>query len=234
MDLIEVYTDTIAFAETLPRITETTLHTFEEIQTFKSENKNNISVENIDGISALSKYAGTGKFAILNMASPKTPGGGVKKGSKAQEEGLFRCSDLGLAITTEHYPLQDNQMLYTKNATFFKGFNYEYMQPVVSDVITIAAFKIIDGVFPDNYEEVTKNKIRLMLTLPHLNGVDNLIIGAWGCGVYKNDPYTIASYFKEILNGEGYAGLYNKVLFAVINDHNSVANNYSIFTKVFN
>jgi uncharacterized protein (TIGR02452 family) len=75
-------------------------------------------------------------------------------------------------------------------------------------------------------------KIKLMLSLAYLNNCDNIILGAWGCGVFKNDPQTIANFFHEILVLEEYKYMFNKVIFAVINDNNSVGNNYEIFKNI--
>jgi uncharacterized protein (TIGR02452 family) len=73
-----------------------------------------------------------------------------------------------------------------------------------------------------------------MLSLAAKHGVRNIILGAWGCGVFKNDPETISLYFHEVLVQECYSGLFNQVVFAIINDHNSVGNNFGIFNNQFN
>ncbi len=77
------------------------------------------------------------------------------------------------------------------------------------------------------------DKIRLMLSVPAKYGVKNIILGAWGCWVFKNDPNRMSEFFKNILVEEGYSGLYDQVVFAIINDHNSVGSNYEIFKKRF-
>ena len=61
------------------------------------------------------------------------------------------------------------------------------------------------------------------------NNIDNIILGAWGCGVFGNEPDKMAKMFKDVLE-EGYK--FNNVIFAIINDHNSVGNNYNEFKKV--
>jgi uncharacterized protein (TIGR02452 family) len=202
--------------------------------------KPNISVINSDSVSALVEYSKTGKTCVLNMASYKRPGGGVYNGARAQEECLFRCSNLIHVVPNSFYPLQENEALYTKDAIFFKDKYYGYMDPVVCDVVTIAAINLNENAKYDpvqnikDYRNVTKDKIRLMISLAAKNGVQNLILGAWGCGVFKNDPNLMSQYFSEVLIGEGYSVDFKNVVFAVINDHNSVGNNYDIFYKNLN
>jgi len=106
------------------------------------------------------------------------------------------------------------------------------------DVITIAAINLNSEhhLFKDqttkDYEKTTLNKIRLMLTIPTKHGVKNLVLGAWGCGVFKNDPKKMAGYFRKILIDEGYSGFYERIVFAIINDRNSVGSNFEIFSQI--
>ena len=237
MNLIEVYQDTLDYSKYLLN-SITTKHNFSENLTKKGtellihNETNNIQVVNSDSVSALTEWCKIGKTAVLNMASYKRPGGGVINGARAQEECLFRCSNLGHVISTDFYPLQDNEILWTKDAIFFKDVNYAYMKDVSVDVITIAAPNLNGlGRFHKmpNYEELTKDKIRLMLSMAIKNNIDNIILGAWGCGVFGNKPDRMAKMFKDVLD-EGYK--FNNVIFAIINDHNSVGNNYNEFKKV--
>ena len=237
MNLIEVYQDTLDYSKYLLN-SITTKHNFSENLT-KNDTEllifnetNNIQVVNSDSVSALTEWCKIGKTAVLNMASHKRPGGGVINGARAQEECLFRCSNLGHVISTDFYHLQDNELLWTKDAIFFKDVNYAYMKDVSVDVITIAAPNLNGlGRFHKmtNYEELTKDKIRLMLSMAIKNNIDNIILGAWGCGVFGNKPDRMAKMFKDVLD-EGYK--FNNVIFAIINDHNSVGNNYNEFKKV--
>jgi len=236
-ELIDIFQDTLNHCKdnltTFSKDTITRLYNFDELRKYLSEPKDNIIVENIDTIGALCKY-NIGKTAIINMASAKRPGGGVRNGSKAQEEGLFRCSNLHFLIDSGFYPLQESEGLYTTNATFFKDFNYNYMKPITCDVITVAAHNLNNvEIDKGNYVESTKQKIRLMLEMCVDNDINNIILGAWGCGVFKNDPKQMSIFFHEILIEEGYSGLFDKVIFAIINDHNSVDNNYTKFKSTF-
>jgi uncharacterized protein (TIGR02452 family) len=226
MNLVEVYQDTLDYSKDLIN-SITTKHDFSEISTSKSISKN-IEVVNSDSVSALTEFSKTGKTAVLNMASYKRPGGGVINGARAQEECLFRCSNLGHVISTDFYPLQDDELLWTKDAVFFKDVNYGYMKDVKVDVVTIAAINL-NAQKVDNYEELTKNKIRLMLSIATKNNIDNIILGAWGCGVFGNEPSKMAKMFMDVIK-EGYS--FDNIIFAIINDHNSVGNNYNEFKNI--
>lgn len=194
-----------------------------------------ISVENIDSVSCLQKYDWLGKTAVLNMASYKRPGGGVRRGSKAQEECLFRCSNLITMVPESMYPLKDTEAIYTRDVTFFKNFEYDMMSSVMTDVVTIAAINRSNEENNESfstYVSKTRSKIRMMIAVALFNEVEVLILGAWGCGVFKNDPELIACLFRDILNEKDFKNQFLKVIFPVINDHNSVANNYEIFKSI--
>ena len=231
-NLINVFNDTVEFSKKFV-YSNTKKFTFDDIVKPTDSSNKKIIIENLDSVSTLQKYADIGKCCVLNMAS-------YKRGARAQEEGLFRCSNLFTVIDKSHYPLQENECLYTKDAVFFKDFNYNYINPITSDVITIAAINLNNNAKYDDvqtsldYLKITKEKIRLMLTLPTQNDVKNLILGAWGCGVFNNDPKVMSGLFSDILINEGYINLYDNVVFGIINDHNSVDNNFEIFNKTFN
>ena len=239
-NLVNVFKDTLENSKNLTDST-TSKHTFDETNPPRlTMFKDIISVINTDSVSAVVEYSKLGKTCVLNMASYKRPGGGVHNGARAQEECLFRCSNLIQVVPTSFYPLEVNEALYTKDAIFFKDKDYEYMEPVVCDVITIAAINLNENAKYDpvqnitEYRKITKDKIRLMVSLAAQNGVKNLILGAWGCGVFNNDPTTMAQYFGEVLVGEGYSVDFDNIVFAIINDHNSVGNNFDIFNNKFN
>lgn len=195
----------------------------------------NILIEPMDTVSALIKY-GDKKTAVLNMASSKRKGGGVEKGSMAQEECLFRCSNLFMTPDA-NYPIASNEFVYSRQATFFKDNNYNVITPVTADVITMPAINLnkthIDNLITqdsvENYEELMLFKIEQILASAVVNNCDNLILGAWGCGVFKNDPKVVVELFNKVLKTVHLRYALENIVFAVINDSNSVANNYQIF-----
>jgi uncharacterized protein (TIGR02452 family) len=239
-NLVNVFQDTLENSKNLTDST-TSKHTFDERNPPRlTMFKDIITVINTDSVSAVVEYSKLGKTCVLNMASYKRPGGGVHNGARAQEECLFRCSNLIQVVPTSFYPLEVNEALYTKDAIFFKDKEYDYMGPVVCDVVTIAAINLNENAKYDpvqnvaDYRKITKDKIRLMVSLAAQNKVKNLVLGAWGCGVFNNDPTTMAQYFSEVLIGEGYSVDFDNIVFAIINDHNSVGNNFDIFNNQFN
>jgi uncharacterized protein (TIGR02452 family) len=164
------------------------------------------------------------------MASYKHPGGGVIRGAMAQEEELSRRSNLMLDLTTYDYPLRLNEFIYSKDVTFYKDGNYQLLDSFDCDIITIAAINLNGLPMPKNYESIMRSKIRTMIVEAHNNGCKNLVLSAFGCGVFSNDPYIVAAYFKDELMHLG--AYFDNVVFAIINDRNSVASNYEIFNQV--
>lgn len=191
-----------------------------------------ILVENDDCINVALNLSKEGKTCMLNMASYKKPGGGVKTGAMAQEEELARRSNLMCGLDhKDFYPLQMNEYIYTNDVTFFKNKYYEIIDPFKCDVITMAAVNLNGLDRHKEYESIMIDKISMMLYEPYQHGCKNLVLSAFGCGVFKNDPQYVASLFKKLLDN-GFASLYNKVIFAILNDNNSVGNNYQIFNDI--
>lgn len=193
-------------------------------------NSCNVLVENRDCIEVAKDLSKLGKTCILNMASYKRPGGGVKKGSMAQEEELARRSNLLWGLPEDCYPLKKTDYIYTNKVTFFKDRNYQIIPEFNCDVVTIAAINLNGLEKPANYVELTRQKIEAMVLEPYFKGCDNLVLSAFGCGVFKNDPIFIANIFSDVL--EIHKSLYKNITFAILDDGNSVGMNYQIFKSI--
>jgi uncharacterized protein (TIGR02452 family) len=83
----------------------------------------------------------------------------------------------------------------------------------------------------NDYIPYMEKAVNLIVNSAAKNDCDIIILGAWGCGAFKNEPEIVADIFKTVLKEKRY--LFNKVIFAVINDRNSVGNNFEIFKKAF-
>lgn len=196
----------------------------------------NIVVEPLDSVSAIYKYQKNPNLAVLNFASYKNPGGKFIEGSKAQEECLCHESFLYNVLRTKqdyydwnrkhlNQSLYENRALYSPDVKFFHGTEF------ACDVITCAApnyyaaHKYRNVSFDEN-SHALYSRIRFVLDVAAANGVKTIILGAYGCGVFGQDPEYTAKVFNALLPDYPF----ETVVFAVP-DKNSA--NYRGFSKVF-
>lgn len=182
--------------------------------------------------------------AILNMASRQNPGGGVTKGAGAQEETIFRRTNIfrslyqfasyagqyGIHKSVYQYPLDRNfGGIYTPSVTIFRTDEkngYKLMKrPREIAFISVAGMNRPklkpDGMIEDFLVEPIKNKIRTILRIGLEQGHDSLVLGALGCGAFCNPPRHIAGLFNEVLNENEFVNKYKHIVFAILEDHNS-------------
>lgn len=200
--------------------------------------------------------------AVLNMASRRNPGGGVVSGAGAQEEGLFRRTNLfrslyqfvpyagQYGVKCSHsfqYPLnRDFGGIYTPEALLFREdelHGYKLM-----DTIERFSFISVAGInhpdlkdamhLADSMIEGTKNKMRTILRIGLHHRHDSLVLGALGCGAFCNPPSHIAQLFHEVFEEPEFKNKYRIVSFAVLDDHNAhkahnPEGNYKPFVEEF-
>ena len=208
--------------------------------------KTEISVINADCLYTAKELVDDGYApAVVNFASFKVPGGGVRKGSRAQEENICRRTNLfesifrfidtlakeyALPLEKKRYPLPVHHgAIYSPSISVFKASEdreYEYLdEPFPVDIITIAALKDpaldADGHLNDWAKSITKEKIRTMFNLAIYWENDSLVLGAFGCGAFANPPEDVAKLFKEVLDEPEYCDKFEKIVFAVLDDGNS-------------
>ena len=182
--------------------------------------------------------------AVLNMANRQHPGGGVLHGARAQEESIFRRSNIfrslyqyfpgatsfGVEQKGRAYPLDRNfGGIYTPDVTVFRNTEHTRCRlmedPFRTSVITVAAMnrpELTDGMrIADHLIDGVKNKIRTILRIGLKHGHDSLVLGAWGCGAFCNPPEHMAELFKETLEEPEFKGKYREVVFSIIDDHNA-------------
>jgi uncharacterized protein (TIGR02452 family) len=169
--------------------------------------------------------------AALNFASARTPGGGVMKGSQAQEEDLARASALWLALSQcpEFYafhrqqrdPLYSDRLIYAPRVPVFRADDGAWLPaPVPVSFLTSAApnRRVLERDRPADLPrppQVLADRVRGMLAVAAHRQVTHLVLGAWGCGVFGNDPAMVAGVFRDQLRGE-FAGVFRHVVFAVL------------------
>lgn len=195
---------------------------------------------------------------VMNMASYKHPGGGVINGSMAQEENIFRRSNLyqslyqyvdyakdyGIEQNPKYkYPILSYGMIYSPDVTVFRGSErngyYLLSTPYQTSFISVAAIKrplLTNNKMNDIDLSVTKEKIRKFFGLAYEKGHVNMVLSAFGCGSYGNPPEQISKLFKEVI--DEYNGYFKEITFAIFDDHNSYREhnpdgNLKPFKKVF-
>lgn len=223
------------------------------IETNKKLNELNfdtsIVVENCTSMQAFQLFD-VPSVGCLNFASAKNAGGGFINGAKAQEESLSRASalyptqmkfldDMYLYNRSRKTYLYSYRMIFSPQVPFFKDDNEQLLsKPYCIDVITSPAVNV--GAILNNkpsekndIESVMLERIDKILALFLVNGVENLILGAWGCGVFRNDPKDIARYFAHYFKSGGkYEKAFKKIVFAVY-DTSKAGDNIKAFRDTF-
>ncbi|TDB85269.1 TIGR02452 family protein [Actinomadura sp. KC216] len=189
---------------------------------------------------------GTVPFA-LNFASAKNPGGGFLNGAHAQEEGLARSSGLyaSLRSAREFYDfhraqgdlLYSDHMIYSPDVPVFRDDAGKLLdEPYDVAFLTSPAPNrgaINDAAKADRIRDVLHLRARKLLAVAEANGHRRLVLGAWGCGVFRNDPQEVAEVFAELLlPGQEFSGRFEHVVFAVW-DTAKGAPRHAAFQNVF-
>ena len=79
-----------------------------------------------------------------------------------------------------------------------------------------------------------KNKMRTIFRIARENKQKVLVLGALGCGAFRNPPKHTAELFREVMQEPEFCGVFSHIFFAIKEDHNSRgAGNYAPFAEVF-
>lgn len=188
--------------------------------------KTRVVVSRLRSFEAAARCPGQ-KVAVLNFASSTSPGGGVETGASAQEECLCRVSTLYPCLKTRtawekfyaphraaHNPLHNDDIIYTKDVVVLKDDDYNVLSsPFRVDVITCAAPNLRDipsnrynrndgdavHISPERLLELHVKRARKILSAAAANGAEVLILGAFGCGAFRNDPAVVAAAYQQAL-----------------------------------
>ena len=102
-------------------------------------------------------------------------------------------------------------------------------EPFQTSIISVAALNFraghktnnleyasADGGFTPEGQQVMFDKIRTIYRIALLNGHDSLVLGAFGCGVFRLKPELVAAYFNDVLQEEEFHGKFHTVVFAML------------------
>ncbi|MCX6366519.1 MAG: TIGR02452 family protein [Armatimonadetes bacterium] len=209
-----------------------------------------ITVENLSTLEAAQALRQRfRRVALLNFASAKNPGGGFLSGARAQEESLARSSGLYFAIRSqpEFYAFHREQRscLYTDRVIFspdvpvFADDDHRpVLEPWIVSMLTCAAVNV--GALAKNspqslgwVREVMARRVRMVLAVAAAHQIEALVLGAWGCGVFRCDPEMIAQLFADALAEPKLAGRFTQITFAIMNPRSGPDKNIAAFERQF-
>jgi uncharacterized protein (TIGR02452 family) len=210
-----------------------------------------LEVTSEKSLQAARRLSGKGhrSIGVLNFASATRPGGGYLTGATAQEEDLCRCSSLHgcLLNAAGHYaahrghhdPFYSHRVIYSPDVPVFRDDNYALLPAAYpASFLTCAAPNAgeIARESPDGLAQIRRvlaARSAMILAVAVHNEVDSLVLGAWGCGVFRNAPGEVAAAFKAHLTGGGqFASYFDHIVFAVY-DRSPARSNLTAFRSAF-
>jgi uncharacterized protein (TIGR02452 family) len=166
----------------------------------------------------------------LNFASAKNPGGGFLGGARAQEESIARASGLHACISGQpmyehhkqlHDPIYSAWCLYSPRVPVFRDDAGNLLEaPVPCSFLTAAApnanaVLARDPARGPELRAALALRIERVLAIAAAHDHEAIVLGAWGCGAFGNDPALVAELFGAALCGP-YAGTFTRVCFSIL------------------
>lgn len=163
-------------------------------------------------------------LGVLNFASARHPGGGFLNGAVAQEECLAYCSTLYVdQLNSPYYTINANNKskFYTdtmivSETTFFRDSKYNLIEDLQTcTVITCPAVNMKIAKNTPEAKQVMKDRMRKILDVFIKYNIKNLVLGAYGCGVFGNLATDVAKNWKDLLIEESYIQFFDKICFSI-------------------
>lgn len=217
------------------------------------ENPCRIYVAEKDSLEAahdmLNGASGESNVCVLNFANPVTPGGGVRRGARAQEETLCLRSSLLASLESSeavaYYEYNkkcsfrgSDAVILSPYVSVFKDCNYNLLQrDFVVSVLTCAAPLVspyshcLEDVTGEQMEGILYLRILGILSVAKYYRYQRLVLGAWGCGAFGNDAKVISRLFKEALKEVNADAHFEEVCFAILANYDSY--NLNCFRECF-
>ncbi|MER7639966.1 TIGR02452 family protein [Streptomyces sp. NPDC126522] len=175
----------------------------------------------------------TGPVAVLNFASARNPGGGFLNGAQAQEEALCRASALYTCLLEargfyDHHrahrdPFYTDRVIHSPAVPVFRDDKGRLLdEPYTAGFLTAAAPNagVVLRTAPERAAELPRAlavRAERVLETAVAHGYRRLVLGAWGCGVFRNDPAQVAGAFHALLGPGGrFAAAFEHVVFGVL------------------
>jgi uncharacterized protein (TIGR02452 family) len=212
--------------------TRSSLHTYTEHDLSVGNEQEPLSfpvdVENNDCLHVAQKL---GSCCVLNMACASKPGGGFLGGAGAQEENLCRRSNYYQSLRQVQYPLPLLGAVFTPDVEVFRdseAHGYKLLDRTFSvNMLAVAADnrKLNFGTDPLHLTQAERKQmvytVRSLLRAAVEQQQRVLVLGALGCGAFNNPPSEVATVFRQVLSERQFVRAFNRVVFAILDDHNA-------------
>ncbi|MFE8005874.1 TIGR02452 family protein [Streptomyces sp. NPDC057418] len=177
--------------------------------------------------------ASAAEVAVLNYASARNPGGGYLNGAQAQEEALCRGSALYATLlrAPEYYAhhraersaFYTDRVIHSPGVPVFRDDRGRLLDaPFTAGFLTSPAPNagVIRRQEPDRAHLIPAalaSRAERVLEVAAVCGYRRLVLGAWGCGVFQNDPAEVAGAFRALLaDGGRFAGHFEQIVFGIL------------------
>ena len=174
-----------------------------------------------------------GPVVVLNFASARNPGGGYLNGAQAQEEALCRASALHTCLLRapefyDHHrahrdPFYSDRVIHAPAVPVFRDDRGRLLDSAhLVGFLTAAAPNagVVRRTAPERAAELPRAlavRAERVLSVAVAEGYRRLVLGAWGCGVFQNDPAQVAGAFRTLLAPGGrFAEAFEHVVFGVL------------------
>jgi uncharacterized protein (TIGR02452 family) len=174
-----------------------------------------------------------GRVAVLNFASARNPGGGFLNGAQAQEEALCRASALYTCLRaapqfydhhrTHRDAFYTDRVIHSPDVPVFRDDRGDLLdEPFPASFLTAAAPNagVIRRTTAERAPDIPRalrSRAERVLETAAAEGHRRLVLGAWGCGVFQNDPAQVAGAFQTLLGPGGrFEGRFEHVVFGVL------------------
>lgn len=193
-----------------------------------------IHIVNADMLDTALEYVRAGKKTLLhNMANPEIAGGNPWIVG-AQEEDLFRRTNLHKFLQRKYYPIRS--VLISENVTVVRsGLRKGYVpleSPVSIDIASCPAVRHFGGGVWLSHRDanIMAQRLRTLFQTAASMGYTHLVFSAWGCGGFGCPPEHVSRIFKTII--QEYKGYFEVICFAIWDD-NFPKSNFAIFSNTF-
>jgi uncharacterized protein (TIGR02452 family) len=159
-------------------------------------------------------------MAVLNFASAKNPGGGFLNGSAGQEESLTMCSGLYPCLKDgagkQMYELNEkdnndciyrSDAIYSPNVPLFRHGDGVLVDDIEKDhrrinvismpAVNYGAYSEKKNFSEKEYDKIMRDRITKIFHIALENGCTSIVLGPWGCGVFRGNLKDMTRRFAE-------------------------------------